>query len=85
MGERSLGMDCERWELLPHLPERMNETFQKIAREVSLSSVVSAKGLKIMDDGIHFDARSQREFGKRYFQGWQELQSLLSYQKEQNI
>lgn len=85
VGELSLGMDCERWGLLPHLPERMNETFRNIAVEVPLCSVVSAKGLKIMDDGIHFDARSQREFGKRYFRGWQELQSLPLYQKEQNI
>lgn len=46
----------------------MNENFAEIARRIPNCGVVSSKGLVLKEDGLHFDAPSLREFGKRYFE-----------------
>ena len=46
----------------------MNESFAEIARRIPNCAVVSSKGLVLKEDGLHFDAPSLREFGKRYFE-----------------
>lgn len=46
--------------------ERINRIFHRLEWEVPNLSVASAAGLKLKDDGIHFDAVSLREFGVRY-------------------
>ena len=58
-----------RWKLSDH-PRRMNAIFREMANEIPHSALVSAKGLTLKADGIHFDARSQREFGNRYFDAY---------------
>ena len=54
-------------------PKKLNDVFSKIAKELNNCLVVSSKGLVLKDDGIHFDAKSQREFGKRYFKEFVKL------------
>lgn len=56
-----------RWGILPDQIDRMNEIFHQLAEEIPDCAVVSADGLTLNPDGIHFDAPSLRAFGKRYF------------------
>ena len=49
----------DEWVLLP--AEK-----RELAARVPLSAFVSSDGLTSKPDNLHFDARSQREFGKRY-------------------
>ena len=44
----------------------LNEVFHQAEHDIPYFAVVSAKGFNALPDGIHFDAQSQREFGKRY-------------------
>ena len=44
----------------------INEAHLSIAKESVLNSFVSSDGLTFNSDSIHFDARSQREFRRRY-------------------
>lgn len=48
-------------------PKEMNVIFKKIEKEFSFCKVVSADKLTLKKDGIHFDSKSLREFGHRYF------------------
>lgn len=54
-------------------PAKMNKIFYEIANEIPFCKVVSAEGLSLKADGIHFDAKSAREFGKRYYGAYLEL------------
>ena len=53
--------------------DTVNQTLQKLAAEVENGVFVSSKGLACKNDGIHFDSKSYREFGKRYFQRYLEV------------
>ncbi|MBE9510238.1 MAG: sialate O-acetylesterase, partial [Bacteroidetes bacterium] len=46
--------------------EMVNEAHLSIAKESKLNGFVSSDGLTFNSDSIHFDAISQREFGRRY-------------------
>ena len=46
----------------------INEALHAVARDVPMVACTSAKDLKDGGDQLHFDAASQREFGKRYAQ-----------------
>ena len=52
---------------------QMNENFHAIARELPLCAVVSSEGLRLKEDGLHFDALSLREFGLRYAEAYRPL------------
>lgn len=54
-------------------PRLMNGIFHEIAEELPLCGVVSSDGLTLKPDGIHFDAASLREFGRRYFEAYTKL------------
>ena len=56
----------EEWNLGNRV-KKMNSIFHEIAGEIQKCGVVSAKGLELKPDGIHFNSVSLREFGKRYF------------------
>jgi hypothetical protein len=51
----------------------LNEQLATLPKLLPNSAVVSAKDLKDKGDELHFDADSQREFGKRYFEALQGL------------
>jgi hypothetical protein len=44
----------------------INPVFHEAKKDIPHYDVVSAKGLTLLPDSTHFDAASQREFGKRY-------------------
>lgn len=52
---------------------RMNQVFAQIAASLPHCAVASARDLQLKPDGLHFDAKSCREFGSRYFQKYLEL------------
>lgn len=52
---------------------RMNRQYREAAAELPLCTVVSAEGLTLLSDNLHFDAPSQREFGLRYAKAFSEL------------
>ncbi|MEE1013541.1 MAG: sialate O-acetylesterase [Clostridia bacterium] len=45
-----------------------NRTLKGLSEEIPQAGFVSARGLTCNEDCVHFNARSQREFGRRYFQ-----------------
>ena len=53
--------------------ERINGVLKALCDELPFARFVSAEGLVCKYDGIHFDSKSYREFGKRYFSALCEL------------
>lgn len=51
----------------------INKTLENLSRELKNSAFISSKGLTCKPDLVHFDAKSQREFGKRYFKEYLKL------------
>lgn len=51
----------------------LNEIFKKICRENEGFVLVSAEGLTMKDDELHFNSESLREFGKRYFAAYDSI------------
>jgi len=72
IGELSEDLTDELWRT-NNRPSRLNKVFYEIEKELPLCKVVSAKGLKLKEDGIHFDAKSLRIFGKRYCEKYLEF------------
>ncbi len=52
---------------------QINETLKGLSKELSNSGFVSSKGLTCKSDLVHFDSKSLREFGKRYFKEYLKL------------
>ncbi len=71
MGELSENI-TEKWKVEDR-PKRMNRTFWEVSETLSPCAVVSSEGLTLKADGIHFDSRSLRIFGKRYCDSLMEL------------
>lgn len=59
---------------LPHW-ESVNAAINSLPKTVPHVAVVDSKGLKAKKDGVHFDAESAREFGRRYAAAMLKLQS----------
>lgn len=57
-----------------YLYPRMNEVLQKIAAEQPLMGFVPATGLVDKGDRLHFDSKSLREFGLRYYDVFRTLE-----------
>lgn len=72
LGELSTDINRNRWKHGDYI-DVMNETFHDIAKSIPKCAVASAKGLSIKGDGLHFDSKGSREFGKRYFEKYLEL------------
>lgn len=56
--------------------ERINKVIHMLEWDLPNYSVASANGLTLKDDGIHFDAKSLREFGLRYLERYIEVSKL---------
>jgi hypothetical protein len=52
----------------------VNDAHIAVAKELKNVEFVSAEGLTSRPDNLHFDSRSQREFGKRYAAAYLKLQ-----------
>ena len=50
--------------------KEINAILKNISEELPCSALVSAKGLTCKNDGIHFNSKSYREFGVRYFKAY---------------
>ena len=48
--------------------KEINSILKSLSEELPNSGFVSSKGLTCRSDNIHFNSKSYREFGKRYFQ-----------------
>ena len=48
--------------------KEINKVLIGLSEELACGGFVSSKGLTCKNDGIHFDSKSYREFGKRYFE-----------------
>ena len=53
--------------------EIVNNAHLSIAKESKLNGFVSSEGLTFNSNSIHFDAGSQREFGRRYAEVYMEV------------
>ncbi len=71
IGELSEQIGAE-WKVGDH-PKQMNAVFREIAATLPHTAVVSAKGLGLKPDSLHFNAVALREFGKRYFAAFSSL------------
>jgi hypothetical protein len=63
---------------LPNRPEFpffriVDAALQQLPQTVSYCGFASSEGLLDKGDSLHFDARSQREFGRRYATAYLEL------------
>ncbi len=54
-------------------PKAFNGFLHDIKSELLCCATASQAGLTLRNDGIHFNAPSCREFGKRYFEKYLEL------------
>ena len=52
----------------------INDTLRTIAKKYTMTGVVSAKGLTANPDHLHFNAKSLREFGVRYYKKFLETE-----------
>ncbi len=52
----------------------INESLEKIAENNPMTGFISAKGLTSNPDNLHFNAKSLREFGVRYYNGFMKLE-----------
>ena len=71
LGELSDQTGAE-WGIAPRVP-KINAIIHEVASELPMCAVVSSKGLTLKADGLHFDSKSLRIFGKRYFEACEEL------------
>ena len=71
IGELSYNIDPV-WGRAERVP-RFNSILADIAREVPHCALVTAEGLTMKPDGIHFDAPACRELGSRYCRAYLEL------------
>ncbi|WP_069659773.1 sialate O-acetylesterase [Arcticibacter eurypsychrophilus] len=58
--------------------KEVNQALQKYAAETPNAYFVTSTGLTANDDGLHFDAVSQRKFGVRFFESFSEMKSVLA-------
>jgi len=54
-------------------PQKMNVLLHSLAAELPNCAVAPAKELELKPDGLHFNAVSCRELGRRYFKKYREL------------
>lgn len=68
-----LGTSIGERHKLADRPVKMNAVFHEIAKELPMCAVVSSDGFTLNSDEIHFDSRSLRTFGHRYFEAYLNL------------
>jgi hypothetical protein len=58
----------------------LNKTLHEVEKDIPNYTVVPANGFSALPDGVHLDARSQREFGQRYAEKMKNLHHGLKAQ-----
>ena len=51
----------------------LNVLLREMPKELPRCAIVSVEGMELKEDGIHFNSKSYRELGKRYFEKYKEL------------
>ena len=76
-----LGDFLSECEVSPYLKNysKVNDILEKIARENDMTGFVSAKGLTSNADKLHFNSKSLREFGIRYYNEFKSFESRITY------
>lgn len=77
LGKVGFGKGCTEYNLI-------NEELKKFAFEQDNCYFVTASGLTSNPDGIHIDAISQRKFGLRYFEAFNNNQHVLEPLSNEN-
>ena len=75
LGEIARGT-APKWEI-GERTDRLNAAFADIACELPMCAVASSEGLTLKPDGIHFDAKSLRILGKRYYDKYCEIKENI--------
>ena len=65
-----LGTNTAERHNLEDRPVKLNSVFHEIAKELPMCAVASSEGFTLNSDGIHFDSKSLRIFGHRYFDAY---------------
>ena len=60
--------------LFLQVQKKLNKIFYELEKELDYIKVVSAEGLEMKPDGLHFNSESLRTFGKRYFEKYKEFE-----------
>lgn len=68
-----LGTHITERHKLEDRPIKLNAIFHEIAEEIPMCAVASSEGFTLNSDGIHFDSKSLRVFGHRYFEAYLSL------------
>lgn len=63
----------------------VNSALQRYAEHEDHAFFVSSEGLTANADGLHFDARSQRKFGIRYFEAFRGKKNILSALDQEEV
>lgn len=63
---------------------QVNQALLKYAETVPNAFFVTSAGLTSNEDGLHFDAISQRRFGVRYFEAYDQRKSVLTPLSEED-
>jgi hypothetical protein len=53
--------------------EKMNILLHKLQNELPMCEIVSVDGLELKPDGLHFNSKSCRKLGKRYFEKYKDI------------
>lgn len=70
-GEISEEITPEPWKITHEATVAFNEHLRALQNTIRHFSVVSAKGLALKPDGIHFSTPSLRVLGERYFEAFE--------------
>jgi len=65
----------EAWNVADR-PQKMNLQYRALAKRLSPCTIVSAKGLELKPDGLHFNSKSLRIFGERYLDAYREIAGI---------
>jgi hypothetical protein len=54
-------------------PPMINAILREVANETEHCAFISSEGLSLKEDRLHFNSESLREFGVRYFKGYENI------------
>jgi len=75
MGELSYDSPTSLKSKISH--NEFNQLLSDISKKIDNTAVVSAKDLQLKKDGLHFDSKSLREFGVRYFEEYLKIKNTI--------
>lgn len=74
LGDYLVNLTLEQYIWMAEHFQKVNEQLMQIAQNDPLIGFASAKGLEANDDNLHFNSKSLREFGLRYYEEFRKLE-----------